>query len=155
MKDASSSDALPPPLPETTNVRDHVDRDIDELLESLSEIEATTAREAEAMETVSVETAPSSPAIGTGESDLAARLERLVDRQKFLGRYLLGPGLAAAVILGASGMILPGSDGFAQTSYQFNTALILGIGYSWLGVGAYIAATIYALVTSKDDRRKT
>src|SRR5207249_787835 len=28
--------ALPPPLPETTSSRDHVDRDIDELLESLS-----------------------------------------------------------------------------------------------------------------------
>src|SRR6266571_6711349 len=44
----STSEALPPPLPETTAARDHVDRDIDELLESLSEIEATTAKEAAA-----------------------------------------------------------------------------------------------------------
>jgi len=26
--------------------------------------------------------------------------------------------------------------------------------YSWLGVGLYIAATIYALVSRKDDRRR-
>src|SRR6267143_3101978 len=41
--DDVQSGALPPPLPEG---RDHVDRDIDELLESLSEIEATSAQEA-------------------------------------------------------------------------------------------------------------
>src|SRR6267143_683512 len=35
--------ALPPPLPDTTSSRDHVDRDIDELLESLSEVEASAA----------------------------------------------------------------------------------------------------------------
>src|SRR6266571_2847069 len=44
------SEGLPPPLPETTAVRDHVDRDIDELLESLSEIEQTTAQDAAAMD---------------------------------------------------------------------------------------------------------
>ena len=36
---------LPPPLPDTTTSRDHVDRDIDELLESLSEVEASAARD--------------------------------------------------------------------------------------------------------------
>src|SRR3970040_3159548 len=44
------SDALPPPLPETGNLPDRVDRDIDDLLQSLSEIEAKSAAEAEAME---------------------------------------------------------------------------------------------------------
>src|SRR5439155_1292339 len=43
----SSREALPPPLPETQpNTRDTVDRDIDELLESLSEVEATANRKA-------------------------------------------------------------------------------------------------------------
>src|SRR5256885_9034630 len=41
--------ALPPPLPETTSSRDHVDRDIDELLESLSEVEASAARDGRAV----------------------------------------------------------------------------------------------------------
>src|SRR3972149_4656543 len=40
-------DALPPPLPEEP-VRDHVDRDIDDLLESLSEMETTAVQAAEA-----------------------------------------------------------------------------------------------------------
>ncbi len=37
-------EALPPPLPETPTGRDNVDRDIDQLLESLSEIEQSTAQ---------------------------------------------------------------------------------------------------------------
>src|SRR2546425_6342841 len=37
-------DALPPPLPDTTSSRDHVDPGIDEVLESLSEVEASAAR---------------------------------------------------------------------------------------------------------------
>src|SRR5438552_918485 len=44
------SNALPPPLPDTTTSRDHVDRDIDELRESLREVEASAARDARAME---------------------------------------------------------------------------------------------------------
>src|SRR6266571_8121029 len=47
----TSREALPPPLAETQpNTRDTVDRDIDELLESLSEVEATANREAQAMD---------------------------------------------------------------------------------------------------------
>src|SRR2546422_5420047 len=34
-------DALPPPLPATTSSRDHVDRDIDEVLASLTEAETS------------------------------------------------------------------------------------------------------------------
>ncbi len=140
------TDALPPPLPETVGVRDHVDRDIDELLESLSEIEATSAREAAAME---VEAATPGGASGSssGGGSLATRRSQLITRQKYLGAFLLGPGLVAALILGVSGMMLPGADGFAQYNYQLNTALILGISYAWIGVGAYVAATVYALAS--------
>src|SRR5207249_10113076 len=44
------SDVLPPPLAEAATTRDTVDRDIDELLESLSEVEATATREVQAMD---------------------------------------------------------------------------------------------------------
>ena len=142
-------DALPPPLPETPNVRDTVDRDIDELLESLSEVEETATREVQVMDL------DTNPVIPTHEDDgeLATRRERLLDARKFLGRYLIGPAIVAALILGFSGMMLPGADGFAQTYYKLNTALILGIGYSWVGVGWYVAVTVWALVGGRDEGR--
>lgn len=150
------TDTVPPPLPETVAVRDNVDRDIDELLESLSEVEATAAKEAEALETQAVGTVPEPISPGASPPDMAASDQRdhLMKRQKALGRFVAGPGLVAAMILGVSGMMLPGSDGFAQYYFQLNTALILGIGYTWIGVGAYIAATITALVSPKGDDRK-
>src|SRR5256885_16259712 len=113
----SSREALPPPLAETQpNTRDTVDRDIDELLESLSEVEATANREAQAMD--------SNPRARPGSSDgaeddttVGSQRHRLNPRRKFLGRYLIGPGLVAGFILGLSGMMLPGADGFAQFNH--------------------------------------
>src|SRR5437899_7061928 len=146
-------DALPPPLPDTTSSRDHVDRDIDELLESLSEVEASAARDARAME---MEPAgiPDVPTIEVTDREMAVRKSRLVQRQKLLARYVVGPAAASALILGVSGMMLPGADGFAQTNYALNAALILGISYSWIGIGAYVAATIAALVSRGGGKRK-
>ena len=147
-----SAEALPPPLPESAAAgRDTVDRDIDELLESLSEVEATATREAQAMDSN-----PGGSSYGSGEDDakLGAKRQRLMARRKFLGRYLTGPGVVAAMILGISGMMLPGADGFAQTFHRLNTSLILGIGYSWVGVGWYIALTVYALVGGRDTGRR-
>ena len=143
-------EALPPPLPDTPNVRDTVDRDIDELLESLSEVEATATREVQAMDL------DTNPGIAGHEDDagLATRRERLLYRRKFLGRFLIGPAFVAALILGFSGIMLPGSDGFAQSYYNLNTALILGIGYSWVGVGWYVAVTVWALVGARDEGRR-
>jgi hypothetical protein len=147
------SDALPPPLPDTMSGRDHVDRDIDELLESLSEVEASAARDARAME-MEPGGIPDVPTIEATDREIAARRSRLIQRQKVLARYVAGPAAASAMILGVSGMMLPGSDGFAQTNFTLNTALILGISYSWIGVGAYVAATIAALVSRGGPSRR-
>src|SRR5438093_211339 len=149
-----TSNALPPPLPDTTSSRDHVDRDIDELLESLSEVEASAARDARAME---MEPAgiPEVPTIEATDREIAVRRSRLIQRQKLLGRFIVGPAAASALILGVSGMMLPGADTFAQNPpYVLTTALILGISYSWIGVGAYIAATVAALVSRGGGKRK-
>src|SRR5881396_1705936 len=122
------SNALPPPLPDTTTSRDHVDRDIDELLESLSEVEASAARDARAME---MEPAgiPEVPTIEATDREIAVRRSRLIQRQKLLGRFIVGPAAASALILGASGMMLPGADTFAQNQFVLNAALILGMRY--------------------------
>lgn len=143
-------EALPPPLPETPTGRDNVDRDIDQLLESLSEIEQSTAQEAAAMDMGISETPMAAPP----DAATTARRERLVQRSRQLGRFVIGPCVVAAIILGISGFMLPGSDEFAQTSFHLNTALILGIGYSWLGVGGYVAATVYALSRGGERRKR-
>jgi len=146
-------DAMPPPLPDTTTSRDHVDRDIDELLESLSEVEASAARDARAME-MEPGGVHDVPTIEATDREIAVRRTRLIQRQKLLGRFIIGPAAAAAFILGISGMMLPGADGFAQNQFVLNAALILGISYSWIGVGAYIAATVAALVSRGGGKGK-
>ena len=144
-----SGESLPPPLPER-NSRDTVDRDIDELLESLSEVEASATREAQRMDS-----SEGSAAVGDyDDSGLVDRRDRLIARRRYLGRFLIGPGIVAGIILGLSGMMLPGSDGFAQSAWRLNTTLILGIGYSWIGVGWYIAATVYGLVGGGREGRR-
>ena len=147
--------ALPPPLPDTTTGRDHVDRDIDELLESLSEVEASAARDARAME-IEPGGIPDVPTFEATDREVAVRRTRLIQRQRLLGRFIIGPAAASAFILGVSGMMLPGSgaNGFAQGQYVLNTALILGISYSWIGIGAYVAATIAALVSRAGGKRR-
>lgn len=146
-----SRDSLPPPLPEGGAMRDTTDRDIDELLESLSEVEASAKREAQRMDSGESSMSPAD----YGDSGLSTRRDRLVARRRFLGRFLIGPGVVAGFILGLSGMMLPGADGFAQYNHQLNTALILGIGYAWIGVGWYIATTVYGLVGGgREDRRR-
>src|SRR6266705_6075198 len=149
------SNALPPPLPDTTTSRDHVDRDIDELLESLSEVEASAARDARAME-MEPGGVPDVPTIEATDREIAARRTRLIQRQKLLGGFIIGPAAASAFILGVSGMMLPGSgdNGFAQAQYVLNSALILGISYSWIGIGAYVAATVAALVSRGGGKGK-
>src|SRR3989441_9868137 len=86
-----TSETLPPPLVETTASRDHVDRDIDELLESLSEVEATAVRESQVIEGTRPAMAPG----GLSANEVAARRARISARQKLLGRFVTGPGLAA------------------------------------------------------------
>src|SRR2546425_140861 len=119
-------DALPPPLPDTTSSRDHVDRDIDELLESLSEVEASAARDARAME-MEPGGIPDVPTIEATDREITVRRTRLIQRQRLLGRFVIGPAAASAFILGVSGMMLPGAAGFAQSQFILNAALILGI----------------------------
>jgi hypothetical protein len=147
-----SREPLPPPLPEAgSNLRDTVDRDIDELLESLSEVEASATRDAQALD---ANQDVGSYAGSDDDSALAAKRQRLVARRKYLNRYLIGPGVVAATILGLSAMMLPGADVYAQTYFRLNTALILGIGYSWVGVGWYVALTVYGLVAGDGRSRK-
>src|SRR2546430_6433944 len=96
----SSREALPPPLAETQpNTRDTVDRDIDELLESLSEVEATANREAQAMDSNSG-APPGSYRGAEGGTKIGFQRQPLNASPKIRGRYLIGPGPVPRLILG-------------------------------------------------------
>src|SRR3989449_8704743 len=73
---------------------------------------------------------PDVPTIEATDREIAARRTRLIQRQRLLGRFVIGPAAASAFILGVSGMMLPGADGFAQSQFILNDALSLGISYS-------------------------
>jgi hypothetical protein len=53
-----------------------------------------------------------------------------------------GPMAIGAVFLGIAGAMLPGSDGFAATHYELNTAVILFLGYGWPFVVTWAAASL-------------
>jgi hypothetical protein len=121
-------------------VKDHVDRDIDDLLESLSEMEATT-QQAEMEEVVEAEPQPIAPLTIQEASVARARLEM---KRRSVRAYLTGPAVVGAVFLGISGAMLPGAGGFLQTYHQLNTTLILGMAYGWIGLGGYVISSVSA-----------
>ncbi len=148
------TDAVPPPLEETADpTGDHVDRDIDELLVSLQEMEEDAGSEetAEVVEPAPRETkvgrtvSKQSLALGTDSKRLAILKKK---RDGLIG-YVAGPVLASIGAIGISAAMLPGSDAFLQTYFQLNTALLLGLGYTFAGIAAYVAASVLLLVRSK------
>lgn len=145
---AAMAGELPPPLPET---KDQADKDIDDLLMSLSEIEATSAQEAERLEGApSSESAePEAAAARPAESDLSKRLERVRRMRRAVPRYVLGPAAVSIVVLGVCGIMLPGSSGFLQTYANLNTTLVLTFAYWWPALGAYVVAAIYGLLKQR------
>ncbi|MGQ0796951.1 MAG: hypothetical protein ACT4OI_03685, partial [Methanobacteriota archaeon] len=93
-------------------------------------------------------------AASASQDRLVRQRESLRLRQEFIVRFLGGPAVAASVVLSVSGALLPGSDAFLQTYHQVNTAFVLGFAYSWPGIGAYVVASIWALVSSLRTERK-
>ncbi len=150
-----ATDAVPPPLEETAGPSgDHVDRDIDELLVSLQEMEqdAGTSDADEEVVTPSREELPASRATRSSPvapSSDSRRLAMLRKKRNGLIGYVVGPALASIGAIGISAAMLPGSDAFLQTYYQLNTSLLLGLGYSFVGVAAYVAASLLTLLRSK------
>lgn len=149
------SDDVPPPLPEApAESTDHVDRDIDELLVSLQEMEqdAETTDATEPVEASRADALPAPVAAAPAPVASAAdtrRLKALQKKRDGLIAYFAGPALAAIGAIGISAAMLPGSDQFLQTYFQLNTSLLLGLGYTFVGIAAYVAASILLLVRSR------
>lgn len=144
-----TSDEVPPPLPDPAPAAgDHVDRDIDELLVSLQEMEQD-AGTSEAPEETEPSAAPRTVARAAPRSVDARLLAKLKRKRAGIAAYFAGPCLAAVGTIGLSAAMLPGSDGLLQSSPNLNTALLLGLGYSFVGLAAYVAGSVLLLVRQK------
>ncbi len=151
--DETVSDDVPPPLQEEpASGGDHVDRDIDELLVSLQEME----QEAETSGTVEEEPEPAAARKSTARAEAttesrsdAKRADQLREKRSGVVSYFAGPALAAIGAIGVSAAMLPGSDAFLQSYFELNTSLLLGLGYSFVGIAAYVAASFLLLVRNK------
>jgi hypothetical protein len=150
----ATPDVVPPPLDETPNpTSEHVDRDIDELLVSLQEMEQDAGSE-EAEQVVAPPARETSVERTVAENPLALssdskRLTILRKKRDGLIGYVAGPALASIGVIGVSAAMLPGSDNFLQTYSQLNTSLLLGLAYTFVGIAAYVAASVLLLVRSK------
>ncbi len=55
---------------------------------------------------------------------------------------LAGPAIVAAVYVGIASMLLPGAGGMLQSNFRLNTAVILSLAYSWIGLALYFAVAV-------------
>jgi len=119
--------------------KDSVDRDIDELLVSLQEME-TQAEEAES---------PGPPSAAEETQKEAAPAGALKKARPAAAMFMLGPAIASAVIVGLCAALLPGVEVMLQSYHQLNTGVILGIAYSYGGLAAYTALSTFAMLRSE------
>ena len=137
--------SLPPPLAEAPDQPDQADQDIDELLVSLQEIETATEREVEAVEEMSAAPPPRRAAPSHRSFAVLAELKR---RRESVPAFMTGPALANIAVIGITAAMLPGADQMLQSNYQLNTALLIGIGYSFIGLALYVFLSMYGIVRS-------
>ena len=144
-------DEVPPPLEdEPAPGGDHVDRDIDELLVSLQEMEheATVEEEPEEPAPMLARAAKTQTA-RSEDREASQRASALQKKRDSVVSYFAGPALAAIGAIGISAAMLPGSDAFLQSYYELNTSLLLGLGYTFAGIAAYVAASILLMTRTK------
>ena len=75
-----------------------------------------------------------------------APVEAAVRRPRRVRRVLLtllGPNVTATIFAGISAALLPGSDGFLQTFFTFNTFIILVFAYGWAGLLGYAVTSLF------------
>ncbi len=67
---------------------------------------------------------------------------------------IAGPIVVALLFACAAGAMLPGSDAFAASHFQLNTALLLFLGYGWmfLVLWAVLALSMLTARSTQDDR---
>lgn len=125
-----------------------IDRDIEE---TLDEILGGTGEGAAPVVTVDRE-AHDTLVVATAESrslrqevvarEISRMRAALTHASRRIWGAVAGPMSVGLLFLGIAGAMLPGSEGFLQTQYVLNTALILFLGYGWPILVGYTAVAL-------------
>ena len=114
-------------------------RSHDEILETLGEAQTESVfREGEAPEAGLV--------MDAMQREMIRRREAVRKQRRLLAGFLPGPLVLACIVLGISAAMLPAVEGMLETYFELNTALILGLAYSWIGIAAYFVAALVAVI---------
>lgn len=145
-KDAAS--AARNPGPEAT-AREHglpEDDEVDELLEAIGGFEPmpVVTVERTGHDSLMAKQAPTPVLTSRAGAEVLREIRRQRVRLRAMRtnvwRVVAGPLLASVAFVAIAGAMLPGSAGFAESSYQLNTALILFLGYGWAALVAWAVA---------------
>jgi len=151
-EESEEPEGYPPPEDEEPLEPDVVDHDIDELMEALGAIESTMAQSAgvtleEFAPPLPPPTAPARIEPRPAARPLSRMIERAKLRREAVAAYFFGPLLLNTAIIGVSAILLPGADAFLQTYNHLNTAVLLGIAYSFWGIALYTGLSVYGILT--------
>jgi len=124
---------------------DRGDKDLVRLLESLHDMGTSAEEEAEDLVHPS-EARSANPSVEGSSRSNAVRAGPAVGKSSAIG--LAGPAAAALAIVGVSAAMLPNAEGFLQSNYALNTALVLGMSLWLIGLGVYLVMTVLAPATS-------
>ncbi len=100
-----------------------------------------------------VETAVGTASVADVQRDFAARYRAIQTARGRVWSSIAAPLSLSLVFVGISAIMLPGSDGFAQTNFQLNTAFVLFLSYAWWLLLAWSMYAIAALPGGSRKRR--
>lgn len=117
------------------------DDEVDELLEAIGGFEPAPVVKVERTGHDSLLASPApAPTTRTGAEvlkEIRRQRMRLRTSRANTWRVAMGPLALSIVYIAAAGAMLPGVEGFAQSHYQLNTAVLLFLGYGWAFLAAW------------------
>ena len=142
-----TSEDLPAPLAETPAGPEAVEEEIDELLAALETIQDSMdeRQEAPLVEVPAPQVQVSVPEARPTVADPPVS-EWLRARRSLTAGSFLGPAVVDVAVVMVCAILLPGVDVFLQTYYQLNTAVLLGLAYSYPLIALYTALSVYAIL---------
>lgn len=123
------------------------DRDVDQLLEDLSQIEETAEQEKADVALTALTLAPP-PADSDLPDERAREIRRVRRALDAVGAYAAGPAVASSVLLGVFTALTPGADGMLVANLQLNAFVGLA------GLGCLAGIAVYAAVSFRQLRRR-
>jgi len=120
--------------------------EIDELLQAIGGFESVVRVERVGHDSLLASPEPAAIPAKAGLHvlrEIRSQRQRLRAARDLVWRLAIGPVLVSVVFILISGAMLPAAEGFAETNFRLNTALILFLGYGWAPLVAWsVAATL-------------